>query len=130
MRLARLLTTAILTLGIALFTPAQTPEAPDYFVGKWTILVKGTPQGDVKLVLSVEKKDTALAAVILDTIGAEFAKVDKIIRKDTLMTAYFSAMGYDLYLEMARKDEDHMAGNLVGMYEVEAVRIKETGEKK
>lgn len=129
MRQARLLISALL-LAFALNAGAQSQEAPDYFVGKWSILVKGTPQGDVKLVLSLEKKDTALAAVVLDTTGKEFAKVDKVVRKDTMMIAYFSAMGYDLYLEMTRKDDDHMVGNLVGMFEAEAERVKESAEKK
>lgn len=121
---------ATLFLAFSLSAGAQSQETPDYFVGNWTILVKGTPQGDIKLVLAMEKKDTALSAVVLDTTGKEFAKVDKIVRKDTMMTAYFSAMGYDLYLEMTRKDDDHMAGNLVGMFEAEAERIKSTAEKK
>jgi hypothetical protein len=129
MRTARLLLSALL-LAATLTAGAQSQEAPDYFTGKWTVLVKGTPNGDVKLVLSIEKKDTALAAVVLDTTGGEFAKVDRIVRKDTALTAYFSAMGYDLYLEMTRKDDDHMTGNLVGMFEAEATRIRESGEKK
>lgn len=129
MRQVRLLLSTLL-LAFSLSAGAQSQAAPDYFVGKWSILVKGTPQGDVKLVLHLEKKDTALAAIVLDTTGKEFAKVDKIVRKDSLMTAYFSAMGYDLYLEMSRKDDDHLVGNLVGMFEAEAERIKEPAEKK
>ncbi|NDC79254.1 MAG: hypothetical protein EBZ67_15500 [Chitinophagia bacterium] len=121
---------ATLCLAFSLSAGAQSQETPDYFVGNWSILVKGTPQGDIKLVLALEKKDTALAAVVLDTTGKEFAKVDKIVRKDNMMTAYFSAMGYDLYLEMTRKDDDHMTGNLVGMFEAEAERIKAAAEKK
>jgi hypothetical protein len=130
MRTARLLLSAILLLAATLGANAQSQEAPDYFTGKWTVLVKGTPNGDVKLVLSIDRKDTALTAVVLDTTGGEFAKVDRIVRKDTALTAYFSAMGYDLYLEMTRKDDDHMTGNLVGMFEAEATRIRENGEKK
>lgn len=121
---------AALSLAFSLTAGAQSQEAPDFFAGNWSVLVKGTPQGDFKLVLSVEKKDTALAAVVLDSTGKEFAKVDKIVRKDTMMTAYFSAMGYDLYLEMTRKDDDHLVGNLVGMFEAEAERVKGTTEKK
>jgi len=121
---------AALSLAFSLTAGAQSQEAPDFFAGNWSVLVKGTPQGDFKLVLSVEKKDTTLAAVVLDSTGKEFAKVDKIVRKDTMMTAYFSAMGYDLYLEMTRKDDDHLVGNLVGMFEAEAERVKGTAEKK
>ena len=128
------LLTQILTISFLLVcnlrSSAQSQEAPDFFVGKWTVLVKGTPQGDVKLVLSVEKKDTSLAAVILDSTGGAFAKVDKIVRNQTAMTAYFSALGYDLYLEMNKKDEDHLVGNLVGQFEAEAERIKSDQEKK
>jgi len=39
----------ILALVIAMFfsLSVQAKQAPDYYAGKWDVLVKGTPNGDV-----------------------------------------------------------------------------------
>jgi len=120
---------AFFLLGsIALFfssaMQAQSKPGADYFSGKWSILLKGLPDGDTKMFFVLEMKDTAMTGVVQDSTGKEIAKVDKVELSDTLATVYFTAQGYDVNLAMTKKDEDHIKGNLMGMFEAEGERLK------
>src|SRR4051794_24901910 len=92
-------------LFLAVNANAQSKTGADYFAGKWNVLVKGTPEGDRKMVFVLEKKDTALTGVVQDTSGKEISKIDKIDLKENTATVYFSASGYDLNVEMNKKDD-------------------------
>lgn len=102
---------------------AQNPTVA-YFSGKWNVLIKGTPQGDAKLVFSLDKDSATLKGVILDSTGNEQSKIDKIELGEQTITLYFVLMGYDLNMELKKKDDDHATGSLMGMFEVEADRVK------
>ncbi len=103
---------------------AQTKTGADYFEGKWNVLVKGLPDGDTKMFFIIEKKDTAMAGAVQDSTGKEIAKLDKVELKDTTATVYFSAQGYDVNLVMNKKDDDHITGSLMGMFDAEGERVK------
>jgi hypothetical protein len=102
---------------------AQTAGA-DYFAGKWSVLVKGLPNGDAKMFFVLEKKDTTMTGVVQDSTGTEISKIDKVELKDTTATVYFSAQGYDVNLAMTKKDDDHITGSLMGMFDAEGERLK------
>ncbi|MCW3119498.1 MAG: hypothetical protein JWM28_3580 [Chitinophagaceae bacterium] len=104
---------------------AQTKDSTDYFIGNWNVLLKGLPQGDTKMFVNFEKKDTALSGTILDSTKTEIAKVSKIEKKGYTVTVYFTAQGYDVFLFMEKKDEDHIAGNMLNMFEAVGDRVKE-----
>lgn len=103
---------------------AQSTSSADYFAGKWNVVIKGTPQGDAKLVFSFEKDGASLKGVILDSTGKEQSKVDKIELAENGGLFYFSLMGYDLNMELKKKDDDKATGSMMGMFEVEADRVK------
>src|SRR6476469_3081442 len=92
---------------------AQAKNDGDYFLGKWNVLVAGTPQGDSKLVVKLDRKDGKLSGVVLDTTDKEIAPITKIEEKEKSTTVYFTAQGYDVYLVMEKKDDDHITGNLM-----------------
>lgn len=125
------LLTLVTGLFLSLVSSAQTPApAPakvpmDFYVGSWKVLLKGTPQGDVKLVFKVEKKGEELSGVVLDTTGKEISPISKLEYANDGITIYFSAAGYDLSLTLAKKDEDHVTGSLMAMFEAEGERVKE-----
>ena len=108
---------------------AQSITGADYFAGKWHVLLKGTPGGDRKLLVVLEKKDSILTGVIQDTTGKEVSTITKTELKETELTIYFRAEGYDLNLLMVKKDEDRITGNLLAMFEAEGVRIKDKPTK-
>jgi hypothetical protein len=103
----------------------QSQSPNDYFAGKWKVLVKGVPGGDAKLTINFERKDTALTAAIEDSTGNETGKVSKVVENTQSVTVFFTAQGYDVDLTLEKKDEDHVSGNMMGMFDAEGDRVKE-----
>src|SRR5690349_1925389 len=98
---------------------AQSAAGAEYFAGKWNVLLKGTPGGDRKIIVVLEKKDSTLTGLVQDTSGKEVSKITKTELRETGLTIYFQGEGYDLNLLMVKKDEDHITGNLLAMFEME-----------
>jgi len=116
---------AVLSLLIvAVCARGQSQTGADYFVGKWSVVVKGTPNGDAKMIVTLEKKDTLIAGAILDSTGKEISKFSKVELKDTTVTVYFNAQGYDVYLVMNKKNDDHVTGSMMDMLDAEGERLK------
>jgi hypothetical protein len=103
---------------------AQAQTGADYFAGKWNMLVKGLPSGDTKMLVILDKKDTTMTGVIQDSVGTEISKFSKVELKANEVTVYFTAQGYDVYLLMTKKDDDHVTGSMMGMFDAEGVRAK------
>jgi hypothetical protein len=111
---------------LSLGTYAQTKSSADYFTGKWSVLVKGTPQGDARMFVILEKKDTTMTGDIKDSSGNEMTKITKIELKVNEVTVYFTAQGYDVYLVMDKTDDDHAKGSMMGMFDADCDRVKST----
>jgi hypothetical protein len=105
---------------------AQSQTGADYFMGKWSVLVKGTPNGDARMFVSLSKQDTLLTGAVQDSTGAEIAKISKVELTDTAVTVYFTTQGYDVYLVMNKKDGDHVTGSMMGMFDADGDRVKKT----
>ena len=129
MKKAHLFLAGLFFLLVSLNTNAQTQSATDYFTGKWNVLVEGTPNGDARLIVNLERKDGKLAGVILDSTENEVAKITKIEEKDKAVTLYFTAQGFDVYLLMEKKDDDHVTGNMLNMFNAKGDRLKEKETK-
>ncbi|MCU0362501.1 MAG: hypothetical protein MUE32_04015 [Bacteroidales bacterium] len=112
-------------LLITVSVNAQTKTGIDYFSGKWKMLMKGLPDGDTKMVFILANKDGKLAGAVQDTSGNEIATISSTEVSETKATVYFSAGGYDISVLMEKKDEDNVTGNLMSMFDVEGVRVKE-----
>jgi len=115
-------TACLIILSVS--TRAQTQTVPDYFAGKWNMLVKGLPNGDTKMIVVLDKKDTTLVGVIQDSVGTEISKFSKVDVRENGVTVYFSAQGYDVYMSMMKKDEDHIIGTMMDMFDAEGTKIK------
>jgi hypothetical protein len=103
---------------------AKAQTGADYFAGKWNMLVKGLPNGDTRMMVILEKKDTAMTGVIQDSVGTEISKFSKVELKENGVTVYFTAQGYDVYMTMNKKDEDHVIGSMMDMFDAEGIRAK------
>jgi hypothetical protein len=97
----------------------------DYFTGKWSVLIKGTPNGDARMFVMLEKQDTTLAGNIKDSTGQLDTKIDKVELNGDKITLYFNTQGYDVNLEMDKKDDDHVTGSMMGMFDAEGERVKQ-----
>jgi len=126
MKKLTLLFTVVIALLLSVNSSAQTGTGADYFAGKWSVLVKGLPSGDTKMIFILEKKDTLVTGVVQDSTGTQIAKLDKVEIKGATATVYFNAQGFDVNLVMNKKDEDHILGSLMGMFDAEGERVKVT----
>lgn len=113
----------IFFLLLSIGAKAQTTGA-DYFAGKWNVLVKALPQGDTKMFFVLDKKDTTLTGAVQDSTGKEIAKFDKVTLTATSVTVYFTAQGYDVDVVLNKKDDDHVIGSLMSMFDAEGERVK------
>ena len=111
-------------LLIAIGTNAQSKTGADFFAGKWKVLVTGTPYGDLKRIYVLEKNDNMLTGVVQDSTGKEITKCSKVEVKDNEVTLYYQAMGNDVSITLIRKDDDHVTGSVLGMFDAKGERIK------
>jgi len=115
----------VFSLLLSINVNAQSKTGADYFKGKWSVLLKGTPGGDAKMTFVLENKSDSIRGVVQDTTGAEVSKITNAELKDNEVTLYFNAQGYDVNLLLKKKDDDHVTGSLMGMFDAEGIRIKE-----
>lgn len=112
-------------LAISMEAVAQSKIGADYFDGKWSVLLKGVPGGDTKLIFVLEKKNDSITGVVQDTTGLEISKISKVELKDNEINLYFTAQSYDVNLLMTKKDDDHITGSLMSMFDAEGERKKD-----
>ena len=121
----KVLTTKLLSLVLSFNAHAQAKSGADFFAGKWNVLITGTPYGDLKRVYVLEKKDNGLAGTVLDSTGKEISKCSKIEVKDNEVTLYYTALGNDVSIVLTKKDDDHIAGRAMDMFDAKGERIKQ-----
>ncbi|HEY4325013.1 MAG TPA: hypothetical protein VGN20_13540 [Mucilaginibacter sp.] len=128
MKKLSLILTVVLGLFLTLNVKAQTK--PDYFVGRWAIVVMGTPNGDAKMSVVLERKDGKLTGTVRDTTDKEMSKISTIEEKDKTITAAFNVQSYDVTLTLEPIDDDHVKGSMMGMFDAKGIRVKETEQVK
>jgi hypothetical protein len=106
-------------------TYAQSKAGANYFKGKWSVLLKGTPNGDARMIFLLENRNDSIIGVVKDSTGMEISKISKVELTDTSATVHFTAQDYEVYLVMNKKDDDNIIGNLMGMFDAEGKRIKD-----
>jgi len=102
---------------------AQTTPA-SYYKGKWDILIKGTPNGDVHLIFNLVDSAETLNGSFVDPESKADVPLTKTEFADGKPTLYFTVAGYDVNLVLEKKDDDHVAGSLMGMFEATGERVK------
>ena len=125
MKKVSFLFTGLFFLLLSMNVNAQSKTGADYFAGKWSVLVKGTPNGDAKMIFVLENKNDSIAGIVQDTTGAEISKISNVELTDTSVTVYFNAQGYNVNVVMNKKDDDHVSGSLMGMFDADGERVKE-----
>ena len=123
MKKTAIILTGMLLLGV-LNAGAQSKAGADYFAGKWSVLFKGTSNGDARMLFLLEQKNDSIAGVAQDTTGAEISKLTDVTLKDNEIAFSFTAQGYNVNLLLTRKDEDHVTGSLMNMFDAEGERRK------
>lgn len=124
MKKLSLFMTGIFLMLLNVDAKAQQQDSTDYFVGKWKVLVKGTPNGDATMVFVLNKAAESLAGVVQDTVGTEISKISNVELAGNAVTLYFTAQGYDVNLSMKKEDENNVTGSLMGMFDATGQRLK------
>jgi len=104
-------------------TPA-TAGAPTSLLGKWDILFKGLPNGDTHIIFTVTEQDGKLGGSFTDPDKKE-VPLTKVEKDDKGLVLYFTAQGYDVNVNLEKKDDDdHVKANMMGMFEGTGERVK------
>jgi len=128
MKKVKLFLAGVFFLLISFGANAQTQpdvKGEAFFIGKWYILAKGTPQGDTKMVLTIEKKDGKLTGNLNDTTSTDgLREFTSITINESSLSAVFSAQGMDIPLDITKKDDKNITGNIMGMFDIEGSKAK------
>ena len=116
-------------LFVSFNSNAQSKPGAEYFKGTWSVLLKGTPNGDAKMIFVLENKNDSIAGIVQDSTGIEISKIASVELKDNEIILYFNVQGYDVNLLLTKKDEDHITGSLMNMFVAEGERIKKVETK-
>ena len=121
MKKVSVLIAGVFFLILSMGAKAQTNTGMDFFTGKWNVITTGLPDGDRKMVLTLERKEGKLTGTI--NFGSEDSKITSVEEKENSITVYFSAGGYDVNLSLEKKDEDHVTGSLMGAFDAKGERM-------
>jgi acetyl esterase/lipase len=106
------------------------PLSGSFFLGKWNATIQGTPQGDLKMNLLLERRNDKLGGVVFTKEGSEPTKIKKVEEKEKSITVYFLYNGFDVNLSMEKKDNDLVIGKLVNIFDAKIERVKDLDVKK
>lgn len=104
---------------------SATRLAPDFFAGKWELVIVGTPNGDTKLIGEFTRVDGALKALLKDPKGENGDMAATVEEKENQIQIFFQAQGMDITMTLSKVDDDNLKGDLLGMFETKGKRLKE-----
>lgn len=114
----------VLGAWLLMFQLAGAQIPTDFYTGTWAMVIKGTPNGDAKMHVTISRVDTTLTGLMKDTTGqTEVGKVTGIEEKESGIIIYFSAQGYDVSADLKKVDDHNLSGSLINMFDVTATRL-------
>jgi hypothetical protein len=123
--------TIISLLTLVLFTFSLTASAQtannEYFIGKWDITVKATPEGDVMLHTVIESNEGTLSGSYIKEVSgvkSEPVKMKSVAVKGEEMTLAFEIAGYNVTMNLVKKDNEHANGNMMDMFDCAGIKVK------
>lgn len=115
-----------LFLSISFYGFSQTAPK-DFFAGKWEIALTGTPNGDVKFLTNLVRKEGKLTGELVNATDATQPKrlITKVEENGDKLAIYFeSSQGGEISIDLAKVDDDNLKGNLMDSFEAMAKRVK------
>jgi len=94
-----------------------------YFIGKWNVMVYGVPDGDTKMVVTIEKKEDKLTGTLADPSKTDPPlELSDIVVADSTLKASFIAQGMDITLLLKIKDDKNITGNMMDMFDIKGTK--------
>ena len=115
-----------LFLSITFHGLSQTAPK-DFFAGKWEIALTGTPNGDVKFLTNLIRKEGKLTGELVNATDATQPKrpITKVEENGDKLAIYFeSSQGGEIAINLAKVDNDNLKGTLMDSFEANAKRVK------
>lgn len=107
------------------FSYSATAQEKSAFLGKWNVIVLGTPGGDSKMIIEIADKEGKLTGSAIDpATNNELFAFTKVESEPSKVTVYFTSQGYDVYMYLEKKDADNLEGSMMDMFDATATRIK------
>ncbi|CAM4358862.1 hypothetical protein EWU23_11845 [Cytophagaceae bacterium 50C-KIRBA] len=117
---------AVLAFLVSFQSFSTSTIAPDFFAGKWELVIVGTPNGDAKMISEIKRVDGKLTALLKDPQGQNPDMNASVEEKENQILVFFQAQGMDITMTLNKVDDDNMKGDILsGMFEAKAKRIKE-----
>jgi hypothetical protein len=115
----------LLFLGLACNGFCQTAATTDFFAGKWEIQVVGTPNGDVKFVTDLVRKDGKLTGELVNPADSDAKRpITRIEESASKLIIFFdSAQIGEISIDLDKVDNDNLKGVLYN-FEATAKRVK------
>ncbi|MBS1528588.1 MAG: hypothetical protein JST19_23280 [Bacteroidetes bacterium] len=106
---------------------AAAAPASSNLTGKWDILFKGLPNGDTHIIFNVTEQDGKLGGTYQDVETKKDVPLTKVEKDEKGLVLYFTAQGYDVNVNIERKDDDdHVKASMMGeMFEGTGERVKQ-----
>ncbi|MGY6520775.1 MAG: hypothetical protein ACXIUD_03545 [Mongoliitalea sp.] len=120
-KITSLLAMLFLVFSVA-FATSNHPS--DNFVGEWDLLIEGTPQGDVRVVMTIEKVEGKLKGKFKMAGTDQETTLSSISEGSDSISFSFFAEGYDLYMSLNANGADALKGYLVDQFPVTGKRLK------
>lgn len=96
-----------------------------YFAGRWSVTLKGTPEGDVPLLMTFEQKIGKWTGSYVNQKTKEEAVLKSVeVNGDKIFVALKFAT-YDMTMQLNRIDDEHIVGKMMDMIDCEGVRNKD-----
>jgi hypothetical protein len=120
-KLITMLTLFCLVLTVAVANVSSNPES---FVGQWDLMIEGTPQGDIRVIMTLEKVDGVLVGNFKMAGTDQETKLSSISGSSESISFSFFAEGYDLYMNLKPDGENAVKGFLIDQFPVSGKRLK------
>jgi len=92
-----------------------------YFEGSWDVLLKGTPQGDAKMIMEISNVDNQWAGKMIGGDG-DPTEIGRIEVKENSITVYWVSQGYDVFMTLEKTEGNKLEGTLMDMFDASAER--------
>lgn len=115
-----------LLLGVVFTSSAQTTTTQsDFFAGKWEISVSGTPNGDVKFLTDLVRKDGQLTGELVNPAEPDNKRpIKKVTENGDKVSIFFeSSQAGELSIDLVKVDNDNLKGTLYN-FEATAKRLR------
>ena len=109
-------------------TLAQSQSSGAYFLGEWSALLTGMPDGDLPFIINFSIAEDSLQATIYDEAQTFVMPIEKVVMKgeNALSLSFYEYnSGTNVTINLLKKDEDNLTGDVLNMYSIKATRKKQ-----